>query len=150
MKIILLERIKKVGILGDEVNVAAGFARNFLIPSGKAMRVTEANKLYFESQRTQLEKEAKLTQATAQARSEQLAQLDVQINARASQEGRLYGSIGTRQIATAIAEAGATVQASEVVLNEGALREIGEHQVYLQLHPEVGVSVKIRISPFSE
>lgn len=146
MKVILLERIKKVGVLGDEVKVAAGFARNYLIPAGKAVRATEENRQYFESQRAQLEEKARVTQAIARERAEQVSGLDVQINARASQEGKLYGSIGTKQIADAVTEAGVAVQPGEIILNEGMLRETGEYQIQLQLHPEVSTSINIHIN----
>lgn len=150
MNVILLERLKKVGELGDETSVANGFARNYLIPQGKAVRATKANRAEFEAKRQEFEMQAKTLREAAKGRAEQVQELDIVIGLRASQEGRLYGSVGTKEIAAAITEAGVAVVGSEVVLNEGVLRQIGQYKVHLQLHSEIMVSLAIRIEAVTE
>ena len=150
MKVILLERLKKLGALGDEVSVANGFARNYLIPHGKAVRANAQNRAHFEGRRQALEVEASATYEAAKVRALQLEPLEVVIMMRTTQEDRLYGSVGTKEIAEAITEAGGAVTSGEVVLNDGTLRETGQHKVQLQLHPDVSISLDITIQATTE
>lgn len=143
MEVILLEKVGKLGNVGDKVAVKAGFGRNFLIPHGKALPATASNITEFEARRAVLEAAAAEKKASAEARAAQLAELTVTIAANAGDEGKLFGSIGTRDIADAITAAGVEVTKSEVRLPEGALRETGEFDVDVQLHSEVTQAVKL-------
>ncbi len=145
MDIILLEKVGKLGNIGDQVSVKAGFGRNYLIPQGKAIFATPANIAEFEQRRAELEKAAAERKTEAEGRAAKLAALEsVQINAKAGEEGRLFGSVGARDIADALAAAaGVEVAKSEVKLPEGAIRETGEYEVDLQLHADIVQSVKI-------
>lgn len=145
MEVILLEKVGKLGTVGDKVAVKAGFGRNFLIPQGKALAATAANLAEFESRRAELEAAADAKKAEADKRAEALAELSVQIAANAGDEGKLFGSIGARDIADAITAAGVEVAKSEVRLPEGALREVGEFSVEVQLHSEVMQAVQLQI-----
>jgi large subunit ribosomal protein L9 len=148
MEVILLENISNLGSLGDKVNVKAGFGRNFLIPQGKAVPANEANTAEFEARRAELEAAAASTLAEAQARGEAIDALgQVTIEANAGEEGKLFGSIGTRDIAEAVAAAGCEVDKSEVRLPEGALRELGEYEIAIQVHGEVTAQVLIAVVP---
>lgn len=146
MDVILLERIKNVGELGDKVNVAAGFGRNFLIPHGKAVAATAENLKAFEARRAELEAKANEHLAQANARAEKLNALVVGITAKASEEGKLYGSIGTRDIAVAVTEAGSEIHKSEVLLPEGPIHAVGEYDVEVSVHSDVKATVKIIIN----
>jgi large subunit ribosomal protein L9 len=146
MDIILLDKIANLGGLGDKVSVKAGYARNFLFPQGKAVPATKANIEKFEARRAELE--AKIAEAlnAAQARAEKLDALEnVTIAAPAGDEGKLFGSVGTRDIAEAITAAGVDVTKAEVKLPTGTLRETGEYEIDLQLHSDVTTSVKLII-----
>ncbi|MGB0204478.1 MAG: 50S ribosomal protein L9 [Neptuniibacter sp.] len=145
MEVILLEKIGKLGNLGDKVSVKSGFGRNYLVPQGKAVPATEANVAKFEERRAELEAAAAEKLATATARAEGLNEKEVTITAKCGDEGKLFGSIGTRDIADAITAAGAEVSKSEVRLPEGALRSIGEFDIAIQLHPEVTATVKLAV-----
>ncbi|MFL0798119.1 MAG: 50S ribosomal protein L9 [Cellvibrionaceae bacterium] len=146
MQVILLEKVGKLGAVGDQVNVKAGFGRNFLIPFGKAVPATKENVADFEARRAELEAAAAEKIGTATARAEKLAELaSVTIAANAGDEGKLFGSIGTRDIADAITAAGAEVAKAEVRLPEGALREVGEFDVAIQLHSDVQQTIKVVI-----
>lgn len=145
MEVILLEKVGKLGTIGDQVNVKSGFGRNYLIPQGKAVPATETNVADFEARRAELEAAADAKKAEAQARAAKLEELSVTIVANAGDEGKLFGSIGTRDIATAITEAGVEVAKSEVKLPEGALREVGEYEIDIQLHAEIIQSVKVNV-----
>lgn len=145
MEVILLEKIGKLGALGDKVSVKAGFGRNYLVPQGKAVPATEANVAKFEERRAELEKAAADKLTAAQARGEALEGQAVTIASKAGDEGKLFGSIGTRDIAEAFTAAGQEVCKSEVRLPEGALRHTGEFEVALQLHPEVTVNVTLNV-----
>jgi large subunit ribosomal protein L9 len=146
MEVILLEKVGKLGGIGDKVSVKAGFGRNYLIPQGKALAASEANVAEFEARRADLEAAAAEKKAEADARAEKLTDLAVTIEANAGDEGKLFGSIGTRDIADAItAAAGVEVAKSEVRLPEGALRELGEYEIDIQLHSEVTQSVKLSV-----
>ncbi|MFP8966383.1 50S ribosomal protein L9 [Pokkaliibacter sp. CJK22405] len=143
MEVILLEKVGKLGGLGDKVKVKSGFGRNYLMPYGKAVMATPANVEAFEARRADLEKAAADKLSTAQSRAEQLAEIELSIVAKAGDEGKLFGSIGTRDLADAITAAGIAVDKSEVRLPNGALRHTGEFEVSLQLHPEVSATVTI-------
>ncbi len=143
MEVILLEKVGKLGNLGDRVAVKSGYARNFLIPFGKAAPATTANVAQLEAKRAELERAAQERQAAAEARAATLAAVVITMAVNASDEGRLFGSIGTRDIAEAIVATGNSVEKSEVRLPNGPVRELGEHQIALQLHNEVMVEVKL-------
>ncbi|MDP7389423.1 MAG: 50S ribosomal protein L9 [Pseudomonadales bacterium] len=145
MNVILLERVNNLGDLGDEVSVKPGFARNFLIPNSKAVQANKANREYFEERRAELEKAAneKLTQA--QTRAEGLADIVVTIMVKSGEEGRLYGSVGTQDIADALERDGKTVERSEVRMPEGVIRSLGEYEIALQLHSDVTVQIQVAV-----
>ena len=145
MEVILLEKIGKLGNLGDKVSVKSGFGRNYLVPQGKAVPATEANVAKFEERRAELEAAAAETLADATARAEGLNEKEVTITAKCGDEGKLFGSIGTRDIADAITAAGSEVCKSEVRLPEGALRSIGEFEIAVQLHPEVTATDRLAV-----
>ena len=145
MQVILLEKIRRLGNLGDTVDVRSGYGRNFLIPQGKAVSATAANKAHFEARRAELEKKQAEVLAAAQARAAKLADLTVSIAAKAGDEGKLFGSVGTRDIAEAVSKAGVEVEKSEVRLPNGALRMMGEYEIELGLHTEVSATVKVVI-----
>jgi large subunit ribosomal protein L9 len=145
MEVILLEKIKNLGALGAKVNVKPGYGRNFLIPQGKAVPATEKNVADFDARRADLEAKANAALADAQARGERASALAVVIAAKAGDEGKLFGSVGTRDIAEAISKLGEAVDKSEVRLPNGALRSTGDYDVDLQLHPEVIVTVKVTV-----
>jgi large subunit ribosomal protein L9 len=143
MEVILLEKVENLGNLGDRVKVKSGYGRNFLIPSGKATPATEEHIKAFEARRAELEKAAADVLAEAQARSEQLADMSVTIRAKAGDEGKLFGSVGTADIAEAITAAGVAIERSEVRLPEGAFRYIGEFPVAVHLHTDVTTEVTV-------
>ncbi|QEQ95914.1 50S ribosomal protein L9 [Neptunomonas concharum] len=145
MEVILLEKVGKLGALGDKVSVKAGFGRNYLVPQGKAVPATAVNVAKFEERRAELEKAAAEKLAAAQARAEALNGFVVTIASKAGDEGKLFGSIGTRDIAEALVAAGQEVCKSEVRLPEGALRHTGEFEVAVQLHAEVTTSVTVSV-----
>lgn len=146
MQVILLDKIGNLGGLGDQVNVKSGYARNFLIPQGKVVMATKDNVAMFETRRAELEAKVAEQLAAAEARAESVNTLEgVTIASKAGDEGKLFGSIGTRDIADAITAAGVAVAKSEVRLPEGALRNIGEFEVSIQLHSEVFATAKIAI-----
>jgi len=138
MQVILLDKIAHLGKVGDQVNVKSGFARNYLIPQGKAVMATKANIEHFEARRAELEEKAAQALAAAADRATRLEALgSVTIAAKAGDEGRLFGSIGTRDIADAITAKGVEVAKSEVRLPNGLIRTLGEHEVTFQFHGEV-------------
>jgi large subunit ribosomal protein L9 len=143
MQVILLEKVGKLGDLGDQVSVKAGFGRNYLIPYGKAVPATKSNVADFEARRAELQAAAAAKRANAESRAAQLLELRVSIAGNAGEEGKLFGSIGTRDIADAITAAGVEVSKSEVRLPEGVIREVGEYQVAIQLHAEVTQEVSL-------
>lgn len=143
MKVILLERLGASGAIGDEVNVKSGFARNYLLPKGKAVRATPENRAYFESRRAEILQADSDRLVSAEARGQALSGVEITIAGRTTEEGRLYGSIGSREICTELARAGHEVERQEVDLPEGNIREPGEYQVRLVLHPEVGVDIGV-------
>ncbi|MAY34627.1 MAG: 50S ribosomal protein L9 [Spongiibacteraceae bacterium] len=144
MQVILLENVGKLGELGDQVNVKSGYGRNFLIPFGKAVPATEVNIQEFEQRRAELEAAAAEKRSAAEKRAEALNELVVTIEANAGDEGKLFGSIGTRDIAEAVSKASnSEVVKAEVLLPEGVIREVGEYDIDLKLHPEVTTSIKL-------
>ena len=145
MNIILLERVGNLGDLGEEVNVKNGFARNFLIPNGKAVRATEDNRQVFEKQRNELESVAKTKLCDAEARASKLDDVVVNLVVRASEEGKLYGSIGTVEISRALSEQGAEISKAEVRMPDGVIRSIGQYEVDIQMHADVARTVPVNV-----
>ncbi len=145
MEIILLEKVDNLGNLGDRVNVKPGYGRNYLIPSGKATPATEEQVKLFEERRAELEKTAAETLAVAEARRDKLADLQVVIKAKTGEEGKLFGSVGTTDIAEAVTAAGVEVERSEVRLPEGAFRMVGEYEVQIHLHSDVDAEIRLVI-----
>ncbi|TKB47869.1 50S ribosomal protein L9 [Thalassotalea mangrovi] len=148
MEVILLDKIAKLGGLGDQVTVKSGYARNFLLPKGKAVIASKANVEHFEARRAELEKQLADVLAAAEARAAKLNELaEVTIASKAGDEGKLFGSIGTRDIADAITEAGVEVSKAEVRLPLGTIRETGEFEIAIHLHADVDTSIKVVIIP---
>ena len=145
MEVILLEKIAKLGKLGDKVTVKNGYGRNFLIPFGKALPATEANLATFEVRRSGLEKAANDQLSSAQKRAEEMAEIELTLIAKAGDEGKLFGSIGPRDLAEAINSAGVAVAKSEIRLPEGPIRAVGEYDVGIQLHSDVAATIKVFI-----
>lgn len=145
MEVILFENIDRLGSIGDLVNVKSGFARNFLLPQGKAKVATDENKAEIESRRAEFEKKAadELTDATK--RGEQIEALAISITAKSGTEGKLFGSIGNVDIATAIIEAGVEIEKRNVRLPDGPLRQAGEYEIVIHLHAEVNSVAKVTI-----
>ena len=144
MNIILLDKVANLGGLGDQVSVKSGYARNFLFPQGKAVPATKLNVEKFEARRAELEAKIAEVLSAAQARADQLTALEaVSIAAPAGDEGKLFGSIGTRDIADAVSAAGVKVSKAEVKLPTGTLRDLGEYDIDVQLHAEVTATVKL-------
>lgn len=145
MEIILLEKITKLGALGDRVKVKPGYARNYLIPKGKATEATPANLARFEARRAELERIAAEALAKARARAEQLAELIVTLSVKTGSEGRLFGSVGAADIASAVSAAGIELQKHEIRLPAGSIRQIGEYDVDLYLHNEVKTQIRVNV-----
>jgi large subunit ribosomal protein L9 len=145
MEVILLEKMGRSGNVGDKVNVKSGYARNFLFPYGKAIPATKDNLASFESRKAELLKAAAEKLAVAQGRADKLNGMAITISANAGDEGKLFGSIGTRDIAEALTAAGQAVGKSEVLLPAGALRETGEFDINLALGSEVTAAIKLTI-----
>ncbi|HEY6483742.1 MAG TPA: 50S ribosomal protein L9 [Steroidobacteraceae bacterium] len=145
MEIILLQKVANLGNIGDRVKVKSGFGRNFLLPQGKATLATADNVARFEARRAELERAAQDHFSSAEQRAASMKDFKLVINAKAGTEGKLFGSIGTSDIAEAATRAGFPVQRSEVRLPNGALRTIGEHSVNLHLHADVDVPLAVTI-----
>jgi large subunit ribosomal protein L9 len=145
MEIILLEKVDNVGGIGDRVRVKSGYARNYLIPQGKATLATEANIAKFESRRAELEAKATAELGAAQARAKKLEGLVLKIVMQAGTEGKLFGSVGTVDIAEAVGKSGVEIERSEVRLPDGPLRVVGEHHIELHLHTDVNVGLTVVI-----
>ena len=147
MDLILLEKVLNVGDLGDLVKVKAGYGRNYLVPKGKAAPATKENLALFEARRAELEaaESEKLNQA--KTRQKALAEVAVEMIVNASEEGKLYGSIGPREVAIALTDMGHEVNKSEVNMGEGPIRTVGEFDVSLQLHSDVEVVIKVVVKP---
>ncbi len=147
MDLILLEKVQNVGDLGDLVKVKAGYGRNYLVPQGKAAPATKENLALFETRRAEFEAAAKDKLGKAQLRQASMTDVRVEIAANASDEGKLYGSIGPREIAIAVTELGHEVNKSEVIMGEGPIRTVGEFDVIVQLHTDVETIVKVVVIP---
>ncbi len=145
MEVILLEKIANLGNLGDKVTVKSGYGRNFLVPQGKAVAATAEKIAEFEQRRAELEKAAAEKLAAAESRSEAISKLEIVITQKAGDEGKLFGSVGTQNIADAITAAGAKVEKHEVRLPEGVIRNIGEYNIDINLHSDVTVTLPVKI-----
>ncbi|HLU14148.1 MAG TPA: 50S ribosomal protein L9 [Arenimonas sp.] len=143
MELILLQKVVNLGGLGDKVKVKPGYGRNYLIPYGKAVPATAENVAAFEARRAEYEAKANALLAEAEARKAKLENASVTIKALASTEGKLFGSVGPRDIAEAFTEAGFPLEKNEVVLGEGPLRRTGEFDVEVRLHADVETVVKV-------
>jgi large subunit ribosomal protein L9 len=147
MEVILLEKVGKLGDLGEKVSVKAGFGRNFLVPQGKAVPATKENVAHFESRRAVLEAAAAERLGAAQKRAEAIAALTLTIEANAGDEGKLFGSIGTRDVADCITKAGVEVNKAEVRMPDGVIRETGEYEITIHLHSDVDQEVTVTVVP---
>ena len=147
MELILLQKVTNLGGLGDKVKVKPGYGRNFLVPQGKAVPATEANVKAFEAKRAEYEAKANALLSDAEARKAKLEGAAVTIKANASTEGKLFGSVGPRDIAEALTAAGLPVEKSEVVMGEGPIRKTGEFEVLVHLHADVEQRVKVTVVP---
>ena len=145
MDVILLEKVANLGGIGDRVKVKPGYARNFLLPQGKATMATAENVARFEARRAELERKAQDNLQAAQQRATALQDFQLRITAKAGSEGKLFGSVGTADIAEAVTAAGHEIERSEVRLHAGPIRVIGEHVVTLHLHTDVEVSLPVTI-----
>ena len=145
MQIILMEKVTSLGQLGDIVNVKNGYARNFLIPQGKAKRATTANMAEFEVRRAEIEAAEKAKLADAQARGEKLAGLTLQITQKSGVDGKLFGSVTTADVAAALAEQGFAVEKAQVRIVDGHLKTVGDHPVSVALHSDVIVEITVSV-----
>ncbi len=145
MEVILLEKIANLGNLGDKVTVKAGYGRNYLLPHGKAVAATAEKLAEFEQRRAELEKVAADDLAKAQTRSEAISKLNVSITQKAGEGGKLFGSVGTQDIAEAVTAAGVEVKRQEVRLPEGPLRHIGDYQIEIQFHSDVIATLALTV-----
>lgn len=150
MQVILLEKVRKLGTVGDQVSVKPGYGRNYLIPQGKAVYANEVNIAKFEARRAELEAAAADKLAKAKARAEKFQDLKIVIKAKAADEGKLFGSIGIREIVKGLADAGHQVEKSEILLTEGVIRKTGDYPVVVQLHSDVNVTVTVSVVPEAE
>jgi large subunit ribosomal protein L9 len=145
VQVILLQKVQNLGDLGEVVNVKPGFARNYLIPQGKASMATDSNIKMFEERKSELIAKEKDSLAAATARAESIEGLEITLGSNASPEGKLYGSIGPREIAEKLTQNGFPVDKSEVVMSEGAFREVGEFEVELKFHADIKAKFKLQI-----
>ncbi len=145
MQVILLQRVVNLGKLGETVDVKAGYGRNYLIPQGKALPATEANIAKFEARRAELEALEAEELAAANKRAEALTDVNVIMRAKSGDEGKLFGSIGARDIADALTKSGLEVDRSEVKMPEGAFRQVGEYKVTIQLHHDISADILVTI-----
>jgi len=143
MKLILIQKVTNLGGLGDLVDVKPGYGRNFLVPQGKAVPATASNIAEFEAKRAEYEAKAQASHNDAEARAAKFEGASVTIGAHASTEGKLYGSVGPRDIAEAFTAAGLELNKSEVIMGEGAFRNVGEFDVIVKLHADVEATVKV-------
>ena len=143
MELILLKKVTNLGVLGDKVNVKPGYGRNYLVPQGKAVPATAANVAEFEAKRAEYEAKAKAVHDEAEGRAAKLEGASVTITANAATEGKLFGSVGPRDIADAFTAAGLPLEKSEVIMGEGALRNVGEYEIVVKLHADVQTTVKV-------
>jgi large subunit ribosomal protein L9 len=147
MEVILLDKVENLGNLGDKVAVRPGYGRNYLIPQGKAVPATKDNVAKFEERRAELEKASADALTAAKARADALTNLSVTIAKKAGEEGKLFGSVGTVEIAQALNDAGVKVKKQEVRLPHGALRQVGEYEIEIHFHTDVNAVAKISIVP---
>lgn len=147
MDVILLEKVRNLGGLGEKVAVRAGYGRNYLIPYGKAVPATSDNIAKFEERRAELEKKALEGLHDAESRAQELSKLTITIKMNASDEGKLYGSVGPFEIARAIKEAGHPVEKKEVIMPLGSIHNVGVYTIELQLHSDVVASVQLEVEP---
>jgi large subunit ribosomal protein L9 len=145
MQVILLEKVRNLGALGDEVRVKSGFARNYLIPYGKAVTANAENKAKFEARRAELEKHQAESMNAAKARAEKLNGVTLQIARKVSEEGKLFGSVGLKDIVDTATAAGFEIAKSELHLPTGPLKETGDHAITVTLHPEVEVKIIVSV-----
>lgn len=146
MEVILLEKVRNLGELGQEVRVKSGFARNYLIPYGKAVVANKENREVFEQRRAEFEKAQADSLTTAKQRAEKLAGAKIQITTRASEEGKLFGSVAARDVAEVMTEQGYETNRSEIQMPSGAIKEVGEYDITVALHPEVSVNVTVTVA----
>ena len=149
MEVILLDKIRNLGNLGDQVRVKSGYGRNYLIPYGKAVIANEKNKAEFESRRTELEKAQTDVLAKAETRAKNLAGCKIEIAGRASDEGHLFGSVGAKEVSDALTATGTEVERSEVRLPDGPIKLVGEHAITVVFHSEVSITVNVSVVPES-
>ena len=145
MEVILLEKIRNLGSLGEKVNVKSGFGRNFLIPQGKAVFATEKNLQAFEARRADLEKKEKQSLAQAEQRAAKLNDITIEISAMASDEGKLYGSIGPNEIHDALKAKSHEVNKREIVMPEGPIHSVGDYIVEIHVHSDVIANLQIQV-----
>ncbi len=145
MELILLEKIKNLGSLGEVVNVRSGYGRNYLLPQNKAVRATDSNRAEFEARRAELEQKQSDELARAESRAVRLQDMSVIIAKRAGTEGKLFGSVSAADIADAVTAAGVNLARQEALLPEGPLRMVGDYEVALQLHSDVDAKVKVTV-----
>lgn len=146
MELILLEKVTNLGDLGDKVKVKPGYGRNYLMPNGKAAQATAKNLAEFEARRAELEKLALQKLSTAEERCAALRGFEITLTANAGEEGKLYGSIGPREIADAVTEKGIQLEKAEVIMGEGPIRYTGEHNVLVHLHADVETEIKVFVN----
>jgi large subunit ribosomal protein L9 len=145
MEVILLQKVRNLGALGDVVRVKPGFARNYLIPYGKAVSATADNKARFEQERAELERRQNETLAAARTRAEKMTGMTLQIVRKVSEEGKLFGSVTIRDICDAAQANGFEIERSDVHLPSGPLKDIGDHEVGVSLHPEVNFNIIVSV-----
>jgi len=147
MQVILLESVQNLGALGDTVKVKPGYARNYLIPQGIAAPATPGNVAMFEARRAELERQQREAEDQARARAARLEGLEVTVARKAGEEGKLFGSVGTQDIADAVTAQGAEVERNEIRLPEGPLREVGDYDIELHLYAEVDATITVHVVP---
>ena len=146
MEVILLEKVKNLGALGDKVRVKPGYGRNYLVPHGKAVAATRANLETFEAKRAEYQAKADKLLSDAQTRAVKFENAEATITANASPEGKLFGSVGPRDIAEAFTAQGLALEKSEVIMPEGAIHNVGEYAVEISLHADVRARVKVHVA----
>lgn len=150
MEVILLEKVHKLGELGDQVKVKPGFGRNYLIPSGKAVSATVDNIAKFDARRAELEKQQQESLVSATARAEKLNTVSISVARKAGTEGKLFGSVGTIDIAEAVTESGVELAKHEIRLPDGPIRSTGEFEIDIHLHADVSATIKVNVVPEEE
>ena len=146
MQVILKEKVENLGVLGDVVNIKPGYARNFLIPYGKVVQATEANIKVFESQKAELQKAEKARFAAAEVTAEEIKDKEYTIPAKSGEGGKLFGSVGTLEVAEAVSAAsGKTIEKSQVRMPEGVIRSTGEFELTVHLYTDVDANIKVKV-----